>query len=100
MIGSSNEQTNLEMSGSLVLSYPQNFFGTLPFELSNPPPARVLSRRQQEVLTLLIRGSSNKEIARSLNLGLGTVKIHVAALFVKFGVRRRATLAVMGARLQ
>jgi DNA-binding CsgD family transcriptional regulator len=58
-----------------------------------------LSVRQRDVLRLLVRGMSNKEIARALKLGEGTVKIHVAALFRKFGVRGRAAVAAEGARL-
>jgi DNA-binding NarL/FixJ family response regulator len=49
-----------------------------------------LSPRQQQMLDLISRGYSNKEIARELNLGLGTVKVHVTALFLKLGVHCRA----------
>jgi DNA-binding NarL/FixJ family response regulator len=52
----------------------------------------ILTRRQYDVLKLMVRGLSNKEIARVLNLANGTVKIHVAALFGKLGVRRRAAV--------
>jgi DNA-binding NarL/FixJ family response regulator len=51
------------------------------------------------VLELLVKGKSNKEIARELDLGEGTVKIHLAALFRNLGVRNRATAAVAGAQL-
>ncbi len=37
-------------------------------------------------LQLLMQGRSNKEIARTLTLGEGTVKVHVAALFRNLGV--------------
>ena len=57
-----------------------------------------LTRRQRDVLYLIVQGKTNKEIARSLGLGEGTVKIHVAALFGKLGVQRRAAVAVAGAR--
>ena len=59
----------------------------------------MLTVRQQEVLKLIVLGRSNKEIARILKLGPGTVKVHVSALFGKLGVRRRAAVAVAGARL-
>jgi DNA-binding NarL/FixJ family response regulator len=65
-------------------------------------PPDVLSRltpRQRDVLELLVKGKSNKEIARELDLGEGTVKIHLAALFRNLGVRNRATAAVAGAQL-
>lgn len=60
--------------------------------------AHVLTARQQEVLDLLVQGKSNKEIALALNLGEGTVKIHVAAIFRHFGVNSRAAAAVAGAQ--
>ena len=41
-------------------------------------------------------GQNQQEIARSLGLGEGTVKIHVAPLFGKLGVHRRAAIAVTG----
>lgn len=58
-----------------------------------------LSPRQSHVLQMLVRGKSNKEIARELNLGAGTVKVHMAALFSKLGVPNRAAAAVAGTRL-
>jgi DNA-binding CsgD family transcriptional regulator len=57
-----------------------------------------LSGRQRDVLRLIVQGMSNKEIARALNLAEGTVKIHVAGLFGKLRVHRRAAVAVAGAR--
>ena len=57
----------------------------------------ILPRRQQEVLDLLISGRSNKEIARSLDLGVGTVKAHVSALLRNLGVSTRTAAAAQGA---
>jgi DNA-binding NarL/FixJ family response regulator len=59
----------------------------------------LLTPRQREVFELIVQGLSNKEIARSLHLAEGTVKIHIKALFAKLGVRRRAAVAVAGTRL-
>jgi DNA-binding NarL/FixJ family response regulator len=50
-------------------------------------------------MKLIVRGLSNKEIARTLDLAEGTVKIHVAALLRKLGVQRRAAVAVAGGML-
>src|SRR5215213_3299788 len=58
-----------------------------------------LTPRQHHVLALLVEGKSNKEIARALSLGEGTVKIHIAALFRSLGVTNRAHAAVIGTRL-
>jgi DNA-binding CsgD family transcriptional regulator len=67
--------------------------------VSTPATLDALSGRQRDVLSLIVRGMSNKEIARALELAEGTVKIHVAALFRKLGIRGRAAVAVEGARL-
>ncbi|TNC12006.1 response regulator transcription factor [Methylobacterium terricola] len=58
-----------------------------------------LTPRQRDVLALLVEGRSNKEIARRLQLGEGTVKVHMAALLRSLGVQNRAAAAVVGARL-
>jgi len=48
-----------------------------------------LSPRELEVLQLLGRGLSNKEIGAQLGVVEGTVKIHVANIFGKLGVSDR-----------
>ena len=53
-----------------------------------------LSPREMEVLTLLAKGLSNKEIAARLGLVVGTVKIHVANIFSKLGVCDRTQALV------
>lgn len=58
-----------------------------------------LSPRQRQVLDLLVKGFSNKQIASTLSLGEGTVKVHVAALLRHLGVSNRAAAAATGARL-
>ena len=61
--------------------------------------AEDLSARQHDVMKLIVRGLSNKEIARTLDLAEGTVKIHVAARLRKLGVHRRAAVAIAGGAL-
>ncbi|WP_271007532.1 response regulator [Paucibacter sp. B51] len=57
------------------------------------------SDRQQEVLGLLLRGLSNKSIARRLEMSESTVKTHLAVIFRKLNVSRRAEAMVVAARL-
>ena len=45
-----------------------------------------LSPREREVITMLARGASNKEIARSLDLVESTVKIHVQGILRKLNL--------------
>jgi DNA-binding NarL/FixJ family response regulator len=52
-----------------------------------------LTTRQREVLRLLAAGSSNKEIARALQISEGTVKVHVNASFRTLGVHNRVSAA-------
>jgi DNA-binding NarL/FixJ family response regulator len=59
-------------------------------------PGVKLTPRQTDVLGLLLRGQSNKLIARELDLSVETVKDHVAAVLRALGVnsRTQAVLAV------
>lgn len=68
---------------------------------SDDGPQEALARltpRQRQVLEALMAGRSNKEIARLLALGEGTVKIHVAALLRTLKLPNRAAAAAFGAR--
>src|SRR5271165_4664644 len=53
-----------------------------------------ISRREREVLDLLLDNLCNKEIASKLFVSERTVKFHVSNLLSKFGVQRRADLIV------
>ncbi len=46
-----------------------------------------ITRRDEEVLKLLIQGCSNKEIASQLNISPRTVKQHLRTLFLRAGIR-------------
>ena len=55
-----------------------------------------LTDRQTQVLALMVRCHSNRDIAERLGLSEGTVKIHVTAIFKALGVgsRTQALVAV------
>lgn len=58
-----------------------------------------LSSRQVDVLRLLAAGMSNKEICRELDLGAGTIKAHIAAIFRALDVSNRTEAANAARRL-
>jgi DNA-binding NarL/FixJ family response regulator len=57
-----------------------------------------LTARETEVLGLLAHGSSNKFIARELNISVHTAKFHVASVLVKLGARNRSDAVAIGIR--
>jgi DNA-binding NarL/FixJ family response regulator len=71
------------------------------FRMEQPPgdaaPGPTLSRREREVMQLVERGLSNKEIARELCLSVSTVKHHVHHILEKLALSRR-TQAMCRAR--
>ena len=57
-----------------------------------------LTDRQAQVLALMVRGFSNRDIAEQLDLSEGTVKIHATAIFKTLGVTSRTQALVTVAR--
>jgi DNA-binding NarL/FixJ family response regulator len=55
-----------------------------------------LSEREVDVLRLLARGLSNKDIASQLHLSEGTVRNHVSTIFAKLDVTDRTQAAIIG----
>ena len=53
-----------------------------------------LSARELDVARLLMRGASNKEIARALGVEVVTVKRHVGNILRKLGARNRTQAAI------
>lgn len=60
------------------------------------PNGVVLSEREIDVLRLIVRGLSNREIAVHLSLSTDTVKTYVSRMLAKLGLRDRTQLAVLG----
>jgi len=56
--------------------------------------------RQRDVLRLLGQGRPTKEIARELDLGEGTVKVHLAAIYRVLNARNRTEAVLMASKLK
>lgn len=67
-------------------------------------PLRLHSRfritpREKEIIELVCRGLKNREIAESLSITPGTVKVHLMHIFEKTGLKDRYELALRGKEL-
>ena len=72
----------------------------LMHEVRTPEKAsEPLTERETEVLKLLARGQSNKEIAQALNIGEQTVKTHVSHVLEKLEVPSRTQAALYAIRV-
>jgi len=59
-----------------------------------------LTPREDEILTLVMRGMKNKQIADGLTITTGTVKVHLMHIFEKTGVKDRFELAMYGRKIR
>jgi DNA-binding NarL/FixJ family response regulator len=64
------------------------------------PPIEALTPREIEVLRLVVKGKTNKEIARELVVSDLTVKTHVQRIIRKLGVSDRTQAAVRAVELE
>jgi DNA-binding NarL/FixJ family response regulator len=60
--------------------------------------ARALTGRERQVLALIARGRSNREIAREFGVAEKTVKTHVSSVLAKLGVQDRTQAALYAVR--
>jgi two-component system, NarL family, response regulator len=65
----------------------------LALKLARRASAPELTRREQQVLSLLATGQTNKQIAAAIEVGEGTVKTHVKNLLQKLNARTRTEAA-------
>ena len=66
--------------------------------LAEDPPVAPLSSRQSEILNLLAKGLSNREMAKILGISVTVVKEHISALYDKLGASNRAEAIAIAMR--
>ena len=66
--------------------------------LAEDPPVAPLSSRQGEILNMLAKGLSNREMAEILGISVTVVKEHITALYGKLGAANRAEAIAIALR--
>ena len=66
--------------------------------LAEDPPVAPLSSRQGEILNMLAKGFSNREMAEILGISVTVVKEHITALYGKLGAANRAEAIAIALR--
>ncbi|MBN8489962.1 MAG: hypothetical protein J0M00_00835, partial [Burkholderiales bacterium] len=66
-----------EMTSKLVSAFQAGQGEAIPPPAIDQDPIHSLSPREREILALIAKGASNKEVARELSIAEATVKIHV-----------------------
>jgi DNA-binding NarL/FixJ family response regulator len=73
--------------------------GGMAFGVRPRPSDRArLSRRELEVVALVVEGKSNDEVGAALGIGAKTVETHLARLFERFSIASRTELATRALR--
>lgn len=73
---------------------------THPFSPQDSPLLESLSPQEQRVLTLLVAGRSNAEIAKELIVSVNTIKGHIKNLYRKLDVHNRVEAGAVARRLE
>jgi len=75
------------------------YVGALPAQrLADSVACELLTRREIDVLRLVVEGHGNKMIARRLDIAIGTVKTHLKAIFQKLDASTRTQVAAVAER--
>jgi two-component system nitrate/nitrite response regulator NarP len=83
----------MEANCAALMHQPKNFSDIAE-------PFSQLTAREQQVVTLVCDGLSNKEIADKLDVTEGTIKVHLHAIYEKLSVRSRIELMIALVRPQ
>jgi DNA-binding NarL/FixJ family response regulator len=67
--------------------------GTTTQQLGQPDDATELTRRERDIVTMVINGHTNREIAAHSSLSVRTVEGHLYRIFTKLGINRREELS-------
>lgn len=63
---------------------------------NDSPQLKDLSKREQDVFGLLLKGKSNKDIALFLEISQKTVEEYLTSVYLKIGVKSRSEAILWG----
>lgn len=72
----------------------ENSFPSIPLTCETVP-LNPLTKREQEILTLMAAGKTNQEISQLLYITIGTVRVHVHAILQKLEVRDHTSAVIL-----
>jgi len=87
----------MPLSPRIASSIRRNLFGVGSLRREDSPLAD-LTKREREVLELMVQGKTNAEIAKVLVVTERTVKFHVSNIYSKLHVRSRAEAILLALR--
>jgi DNA-binding NarL/FixJ family response regulator len=82
-----------ESSDQLITNSLRQCYQTDVIVNETNPNWDLLTKRQRQLVEILLSGKSNKQISNELNLSGYTVENHLRNIYRKFGVRNRTALA-------
>jgi len=82
-------------TASLVFGYEGSYEGSHGNMGLNPLTIDILTDREREIISLIAKGLSDKEIARVLHISPYTVKNHVSSAMLKTGFTKRTQLVAL-----
>lgn len=94
-VANSISENAMWLPASLVARMVSTLSSVVKQQESSNVDLNVLTDREREVTSLILKGATNKEIARQLDITERTVKAHLTSIFSKFGARDRMHLMLL-----
>ena len=94
-VANSISENAMWLPATLVARMVSTLSSVIKQQESSNVDLNVLTDREREVTSLILKGASNKEIARQLDITERTVKAHLTSIFSKLGARDRMHLMLL-----
>ncbi|WP_151669233.1 response regulator transcription factor [Nitrincola schmidtii] len=94
-VANSISENAMWLPATLVARMVSTLSSVIKQQESSNVDLNVLTDREREVTSLILKGASNKEVARQLDITERTVKAHLTSIFSKLGARDRMHLMLL-----